>query len=142
MRSLVKLLRLPTAEMRLLFAAAAILAVVRIGIALLPFPRLSGFFRWLGSRTSSARSPRTPAAVARATERASRVIPRASCLCQSFAVAILLRRMGYRPTVCIGVAGLTGSPLQGHAWVECGGSVIIGESEMEGFTPALAIDWS
>ena len=52
-----------------------------------------------------------------------------SCLTRALVVEAMLRRRGYHPTLHLGVrrCGDGSAPLQAHAWVECGGRVIIGE---------------
>jgi len=50
------------------------------------------------------------------------------CLPIALATQRLLARRGYRAVVCLGVAK-TGSSLEAHAWVECGGRCIVGKPD-------------
>ena len=67
--------------------------------------------------------------VAWAVTAASRYVPVATCLTQALVTKMLLGRFGYPAIVRIGVARSESGELQAHAWVESGGSVVIGGSE-------------
>lgn len=74
-------------------------------------------------------------AVAEAVRRASRHVPRATCLVQALSGWLLLRRRGIRSSVCLGVSQPAGG-FSAHAWLEIEGEVVIGgvQSTRE-FTP-------
>jgi hypothetical protein len=63
-----------------------------------------------------------------------------TCLVEALAVTVMLRRRGFEPVVRFGIrARKPGRPaLEAHAWVECGGSVVVGQlaemSEYRTFT--------
>jgi hypothetical protein len=51
-----------------------------------------------------------------------------TCLVQALAADTLLRRRGCHPLLRIGVSGGKESPtIEAHAWVECGGRVVVGD---------------
>jgi len=52
--------------------------------------------------------------------------PAATCLVQALAADVMLRRRRLSCVMRFGVrlTGTTGEPLEGHAWVECGGATI------------------
>jgi hypothetical protein len=95
---------------------------VRLALWLIPYRRLERLVlqRPLGSATSVL-----PAQVGLAVRRASRVVPRASCLVQSLAAGWLLRKAGHTPQLQIGVRGGT-QDFAAHAWLECDGQVVVG----------------
>jgi hypothetical protein len=61
-----------------------------------------------------------------AVQAASRRVPRATCLVQAVAADALLTRAGYESVVEIGVAKDNLSRFEAHAWVRCGGRIVIG----------------
>ncbi len=71
---------------------------------------------------------------------ASSYVPRATCLVQALAGYILFSKYGYRTQIKIGVLNDDGQ-FEAHAWVEHGGSVVLGESEKD-FKTILDIDSS
>jgi len=56
-------------------------------------------------------------------------VPRASCLTQALAAAILLARHGYPATLRLGVAKNPDGSLRAHAWIESGGQTMLGGPE-------------
>jgi hypothetical protein len=64
-------------------------------------------------------------AVVWAVERARRAVPGTTCLTRALAAGWMLRRRGQPARVVIGVAMASGT-LEAHAWLELGGTVIIG----------------
>ena len=58
-------------------------------------------------------------------------VPNATCLTQALAGQVLLTHYGYRAVVRVGVTKVDGKgTFQAHAWLESGGKVVIGESEV------------
>jgi hypothetical protein len=120
-----KLLRLPSAERWLVAEAALVLAMIRLGLWLLPLWRLQSVMTRASRRTSSgARTAPFPTRVGSAVTRASAYVPRSTCLTQALAVNFLLERRGYSSRLCIGLARTAQKRLEGHAWVEHQGEVI------------------
>jgi hypothetical protein len=60
-----------------------------------------------------------------AVRAASRWVPGATCLTQSLALQFLLTQIGRRCVLRIGVARTFPRALTAHAWVDCGGEVLL-----------------
>jgi hypothetical protein len=60
----------------------------------------------------------------------------ATCLEQGIALVMLLTMARIPAHIVVGVARAE-SALRAHAWVECGGVVVLGGSRSQGFTPLL-----
>ena len=112
----------------LAFRALFWTAMVRAG--------LSTFrFRTVRSLTLDRVRPRasryTIEEIAWAVRAVSRYVPNATCLTQALVVQRLLMRSGHRCRLQLGVAKDAVHGFAAHAWVECGGRVVIGESAGE-----------
>lgn len=127
MKRLSKLLRISSAERRLLINTALLLGVIRVSLWLLPFQTLCRLVT--KSRRKSAASQEADQVsvrrVARAVTLASRYIP-ATCLTQALATMVLLRRIGQPASLRIGVSKGERGDFQAHAWVESQGRIVIG----------------
>src|SRR5215208_6209413 len=136
---LLKFLRLPTVARWLLIKAALLLEAIKLGMRLLPFRTLRHLLAWaVGAPAKRLRhvDHTSTDRIAWAVEMVSRHMPGAkSCLTQALAVQMLLTRRGYPALLHIGVARGERGRFQAHAWVESQGKVVIGESELERFTP-------
>ena len=144
MRSLRKLLALTRHERRLLLRAALLLAVVRLALGRLPFTTLS--------RLVVGRQPTGPAApsdawlaedVIWAVTAISRRAPGwTTCLTQALTVQAMLARRGLASRLHVGVVRGAQGQLEGHAWVERDGRILIGGSapEVRRFVPLVAFD--
>lgn len=114
--------------------AGLLLAAFRLGLWLLPFRLL----RHVVESQCSGRnhcSGEGLEGIVRAIMVARPWIPAATCLTQALAVQLLLRRHGYAPALRIGVARGPNDDLKAHAWVECAGSIIIGDlPELHSYT--------
>lgn len=142
-RKLRRGLTLTAAERWLAVEAFALLAFVRVVLALLPFKRAT---QHLGLRPESAgaQPEEDGAAVATpsillvrdAVRRAASVAPfRAVCLQQAFAAALMLRRRGHAVQVHFGVAKDGDGTLAAHAWSLCQGTLVTGGEQMPRFRP-------
>jgi hypothetical protein len=136
-----KLLRLFSADRRLVIRSLLVLGLVRLGIRLLPFDTLC----WLVSRrrwwTRSSKEPHraTLTRVGRAVTIASRYA-HASCLVQALTAVALLRRMHQPACLRIGVSKGQQGDLRAHAWVESHGSIVIGNlADLSRFTPMSSL---
>ena len=136
-RHLQKFWRLSPSDRRLLVTAVFLLTAIRLGLWLLPVQTL---------RRVLARGIQTPTRLDNSNQSflkrtgwavtvASRYVPRATCLTQALAVQVLLERRGYRAHLCIGVARGAPRRLEGHAWVEHQGQIVIGG----GFLPDILL---
>ncbi len=128
MTRLGRFLRLPPADRRLLAEAAVVLAVTRLGLWLVPTWRLRRAMVRASRRVRSEASTSHSCAqrAGWAVTRASMYIPRATCLPQALAVLFLLERRGYSPDLRIGLTRATETQVEGHAWVEHEGEVVLG----------------
>lgn len=142
-----KFLRLDRRERALVLAAAHTLALTWIGLRIggfnalkrraarvaAPDPRSHA---WCGPPPRWSISPPTVERISWAVRAASRFIPGASnCLVRALATQTLLGRFGYRSDLRIGVRKAGDGGLAAHAWLECGGAVVIGEFELDRFVP-------
>lgn len=116
--------RLANVDRKLAFAALGLLAVVRTALWLLAFQRVAGFLQ-ISDRWRPVHRDCTPRQIAWAVRLASRYVPDATCLPQALATHLLLSRHGHPSCLRIGVA--SGPKFEAHAWVECDGSIVIGE---------------
>lgn len=139
MHRLLKLIRLPAEERRLLVEAALVLEVVRLGLRLFPFRVLR---RLLGRASYPSCRQQRPSVedVARAVDLMSRHTSGSqTCLTRALALRLLLARRGYPATLHIGVVREGKKQLQAHAWVESGGRVVIGDHELERYVPLMSL---
>ena len=140
-RRAVRFARLDARERRTALEAAAVLALVRLLVAVLPFARV---MRLLGLRLADGGTAGTAAgaadgaaarAVSAAVARASRNLPlRAVCLHQAAAAAVMLRRRGLPAEVRFGVARRAGT-VEAHAWSLSCGVPVTGAAESRDFAP-------
>ena len=131
-----KFARLCPRERRLLLSAAVMVAVVRAGLWVVPFTRLRETLKRFVWRMEKRRRPVSVERVVWTVQVASRYVPAATCLTQALAAQVLLGREGYESSLRLGVARGERGKLQAHAWVECQGKVVIGQTEaLPTFTP-------
>jgi hypothetical protein len=129
---------LEPAERRLLREAGMLLALVRVGLVLLPYARLQRLLgRYAGKRQrpgvgspASTSSDETLRKVSWAVGVFSRRTPGpTTCLAQALTAHALLGRHGCPSRLRIGVRERgpeARGPLRAHAWVESGGVVVVG----------------
>jgi hypothetical protein len=131
-------MRKPSEILAVLHAAVWVCAV-RIALWIMPLRRLRPLADYFGTRVM--RPERAPSAnhLSWAVSAASRYIPQASCLTQAIALHILLKRAGYPSRVRIGVAKEHGK-FASHAWVESQDKIIIGNFELQRYTPMFVWD--
>jgi hypothetical protein len=126
-----KLARLTPAERRLLFRAAAAVAAFRVALWVLPYRRVAAL---LPAHPSAARdgSAIPPARVAWAVRACARRVPGASCLTRALAARWLLAHAGIPSTLHFGWARDDDGRFHAHAWLEQGGTVLLGGEERIG----------
>lgn len=126
MNALLKYKRLPAPERLLLLRTAALLALFRLALWILPYRSLR---RWMeAALKGQARRKSLPHDVDRLTwavRAASRAVPAATCLTQALALHFLLTRAGHPARVQIGVAKDATEGFQAHAWVDSDGRVLL-----------------
>lgn len=126
---IVKFLRLPVVEQRLWMKAYLLLISVRMGLWILPFQRLQSWLAHFSATPVRHKlDPYYGNRMIRALKVLSAYVPRATCLTQALAAQVWLERHGYATRMQIGVAKDEAGRLQAHAWLECGGNIVIGDS--------------
>lgn len=141
MRRMLKFLRAPDRDQLLLTKTLVLLGFIRLGLWLLPFglldPLLQRFSRTPAGRVGTRRQEVDRIAWAVASVR--RYIPDATYLTQALTAQFLLGRRGCSSKLQIGVAKSATGRLEAHAWVECGGRVLVGDMrDLSGFKPLFA----
>jgi hypothetical protein len=132
MRVLRKLAELDRSERALLAWAVLWVLAARLGLALLPFPRLQ---RLLDGASARRRLP-VPAEMERvrwATTAAARRVPGTRCLAWALAFRGLLGQAGISSELRIGVAKGDGGGLKAHAWVDSGGKTFSWGDDVSGY---------
>lgn len=126
---IVKFARLPFAEQQLWVKAYVLLLLVRLGLWLLPFQRLQTLLTHYSAAPVRCKvDPRYGNRMIRALTVLSAYVPHATCLTQALAAQAWLERHGYATRIQIGVVKDEAGRLQAHAWLECGGNIVIGDS--------------
>jgi hypothetical protein len=113
------------------------LAVLRAALWLLPFK----FYRDRFVDVLHKPEPPAPAQLSlalratRAVAQAARFVPRATCLVQALALRWMLRRRGIGCEFRVGASRSEYGEFEAHAWIECGGKLLIGAEPAPRFTP-------
>jgi hypothetical protein len=117
-------------------AAFPVVLFVRIALWLLPFNVLHRLVARLTRRAAGGAASTVPAErITWAVAAVARRIPRATCLTQALAATLLLAWRGHPATLRLGVAKRDDGSLHAHAWLECGGIILLGEPEEGAFAP-------
>lgn len=145
MRLLRKFLALSPVERRLLVKATLLLAVVQLGLGRVPFTVLRRLVtRVKANGRRSVVGPRAFAdqVVWAVTAASHRVPGPTTCLSRALSVQVLLARGGYPSRLHVGVLRGKQGEVEGHAWVECDGRILIGgsASEIGVFTPLAVFE--
>jgi len=131
MRQLYKFLTLSADERRLLVKASVLLVLIRLTVGRVPFRTLSRLV--IGRTRKDDASPhgdrRLADQVVWAVTAVSQRAPRwTTCLTRALTVQAMLARRGYPSRLHVGVMRGMHGALEGHAWVEREGRVLIGGS--------------
>ena len=121
-------LQLSRSDQWLLIQAFVVLAIVVLGLQVLPWLTLqrlllkfaNGYSRFVPAQSPSAQN------IARSIKIASQYIPKATCLPQAMAAQLLLIQNSYPVDLQIGVAKNKDGLLEAHAWVRCRSEILIG----------------
>jgi hypothetical protein len=129
MARLTKFLRKSRADRRMLVRAAILHVAVAIAVRVLPFGwvrRVLGHVAAVGPRPR--RVDDVAARVVQAVRTASSLLPGANCLTEALVAQCLLTRYQCETALCFGVSRIrpAGRPFDAHAWLERGGSGLIG----------------
>jgi hypothetical protein len=129
MPAIAKFLRLPRADRGVLVQAAGLYAVVAVAVRVLPFGQVRRLLaRAAGFGSRAAAGPEIDAHVVWAVRAVSSRLPGATCLTDALVAQCLLGRHRREAALCIGISPVRpdGQPLDAHAWLERGGSILIG----------------
>jgi len=107
--------------------AAGLLALIRVALWLVPFPRVLAGARAAAGRRGLRTAPADVGDVVTAVTRAARVVPSASCLTQALAANVMLGRRGYDAALRLGARADEGT-FEAHAWLELDGAAVIGDA--------------
>ena len=146
MRQLYRFLTLSTAERRLLVRAVVVLAFVRLSLGLVPFPTLRRLVvgRLDRGRTAPSGDRGAVDQVVWAVTAASQHAPgwTTTCLSRALTVQAMLAHRGYQSRLHVGVMRDARGKLEGHAWVEGEGRILIGgtAADIVRFSPLAAFD--
>lgn len=126
----VKFWRLGAAERTLLLESLLVVLGVRLCLVLLPFKRsrrvLARFAKSRAGHSGHCASAEIER-VTQALTRASAFVPGANtCLVRALAAQIMLERRGFATALHIGFARAA-EKVEGHAWLSCGGRVVMGD---------------
>jgi hypothetical protein len=130
-----RLRALDAGDRRLLIRAAIAVALVRVGLAVLPL-RLVRTWTIRCAHTwgrGGARAAVSAARIGWAVSCASRYVADATCLAQAVAGEMLLVRHGHAAELRIGAARAGDTGLEAHAWVESEGRVVLGGADLARF---------
>jgi|SRR5208282_3438378 len=137
-RRLVSFFRLSFCDQGLLIQAALAVVNAKLAIRTLPLPTARAIVtrqQRLGWMVVPVRADR----IVWAVETASRAIPgMKNCLVQAVAAEAMLIQAGYPCELRIGAAKKAPDELIAHAWVESEGRVVIGDFELDRYTPLMA----
>jgi hypothetical protein len=143
LRRLRSFLRLPGVKQGLLLKATLLLGIIRLGLWLLPFETLRRLLIGFSGTPARLRDTNQPSLgeVTWAVETAGRCLPGAvTCLTLALTAQVLLVRRGYGAVIHIGIAKEGGERFQAHAWVESEGKVVIGDYEIDRYTPLASLE--
>lgn len=137
MKLLVRFLRLPPSDRRLLVRCTFLLAAMRIGLCVLSVRKLDALVtRRVGRRRALPAVRRCSAGrIAWAIRAAARYLPGATCLPQAMAAQFMLTRHGHPARRRIGLAVTGEGRIVGHAWVESDAGILLGGGDLTRYTP-------
>ena len=126
---MLRFLRRPSGEKRLLLKTVIVLCVVRLALWLIPFRMLRRLLQRGKRRAVAPDRPETLSVdrIAWAVRLCSRCLPAFTCLTQALAAQLLLKHTGHQAHLRIGVAKGKDGRLEAHAWVESDGRIVVGD---------------
>jgi hypothetical protein len=126
-RKIRRFCRTPPADRRLLVEAAILLGVARAAIVCIPFKHM---VPWLAknpadpNRDDAVLNQRVSHAI---TVAARHVLWNSVCLPQAIAAKVMLSRRGFASTLFLGTVRDAERGMIAHAWLDCGGTTVVGE---------------
>jgi hypothetical protein len=120
--------RRPLSTYTLVATAWCLVALFCVALWIVPFARVRGAADRIARllRSSAPADAAFAARVGRVVRFASRFVPAATCLPCALAALVLLRSRSVPARLRIGVARDGSGQLDGHAWVESNGRVVVG----------------
>ncbi|MDJ0797076.1 MAG: lasso peptide biosynthesis B2 protein [Calothrix sp. MO_167.B12] len=144
MKRLHKFWSLGSQVRRLLLNAFVLLALVRLGLWLLPFATLQQIITKIRQANPKQEQVQQISIeqIIWAVNVSSYYMPGGvKCLARALTTQVLMSRHGYLPELRIGVAKVEGGQLEAHAWVESQGRVVIGNlTDLSRFTPLPSLE--
>lgn len=126
--------RLPRERRWLLVQAAALLALLRAALLILPFKAVAPLARKLQARERVTGGEIDD--IVWAVGVASRRVTGGTCLTQALVGSVLLARAGYPSDLRIGVRRDPAGGFEAHAWLERDGEIVLGQTrDQTPFTP-------
>jgi transglutaminase superfamily protein len=137
-RRFARFFRLPLSDQRLLMRAALAVVSAKLAIRTLRLPAARAAVARL-ERLGWIVSPTPADRIVWAVEAAGRAIPgMKNCLVRAVAAEAMLARAGHPCELRIGAAKNGPGGFVAHAWLESEGRVLIGDFELDRYTPLVA----
>lgn len=134
-RKLVSLRSLAWRDRAMVAEAALVLSAARVTVGLLPYRRLRP---WLTASGGPASDALVAYRVRRAVTLASRNLPfELVCLPQAMAAKLMLARRGFGSSLIVGAGRGDDDTVFLHAWLESGGTIVVGDAGRSSFTPVV-----
>jgi hypothetical protein len=129
-------------ERALLISAGLLQVIFGLALRLVQFERVRRFSLWAGRFMRRSYRVRLDAdSVSTPVRRAGRYCLFGTCLTRALTAHVLLSRTGHSPTLRVGIRRISPGRWAAHAWVECGGMIVVGGSrEQLGSYILLSID--
>ncbi|MEE9165897.1 MAG: lasso peptide biosynthesis B2 protein [Candidatus Neomarinimicrobiota bacterium] len=144
MKRLRKFLGLPVFDQAILISSALLILVIRLGLLLLSFGNMCHLLvrlQRIRTRPSGVQIKSAGQRIVWSLEMVGRfMLGTRNCLAQAMAARVLLEWWGKPGHVCIGVARGGDGELKAHAWVEGDDAVIMGGTDVSGYTPLLVLE--
>jgi hypothetical protein len=119
----------------LLMRAVGWLAVARVMTLLMSFKRLAASLSVSDGPTGREADPEVISKVSWAIAAAANNVPwRSDCFPQTIAASKILQKCGHGSTIHLGVERTSDDNIAGHAWLSCGGTVVVGGEDLDRYT--------
>ena len=130
-----KFLALDAADKWLVVRATFWLLAARVMILMTPFEKLATRLSASADNEEKKVDPELLGRVGYAVAVAAAQVPwRSDCFPQTIAAHMLLKGKGISSVIHLGVERVGDSGLDGHAWLTCGDTVVIGGAELDRYT--------
>lgn len=145
---LVRAIGLGPARIAIRLEALMLLWLIRVGLERATFAamqgRLARIFSFRRVRRPFPTTGETPSArvveLGAAISSASRFVPGARCVAQSLAGQSMLNRRGLSSRIHFGFRRTAEGSVSGHAWLEAGGAIVVGDEGLDAFTRTATFD--